>query len=268
MTVCELEDCGRKRHRRTYCRPHYERLMKYGQFTSPVREPIDRTCAAPDCTRVRNNEAYCKTHYVRLRDTGSFEPRPKDATLWESVDVTGFCWLWNKKLNKDGYGTCSYEGSAWRAHRLTYTLLVGPIPKGLVIDHLCRVRHCVNPDHLEPVTHEENHARAFTLSKRENCPQGHLYDADNTRINRKGARYCGECMRLRGRVKLDARYAAEGRVPEVYGEGRTHCRNGHEYATDGVRILRRATGTSKLCTTCNKVSQKRYEDKKKQESLG
>ena len=86
-----------------------------------------------------------------------------------------------------------------RAHRLYYELEKGPIPKGLTLDHLCRVRCCVNPDHLEPVTLVENVMRGESLFaqqvKRTHCPQGHPYAGDKLRITRKGERKCRTCDR-------------------------------------------------------------------------
>lgn len=90
--------------------------------------------------------------------------------LWPKVrkDGPGGCWLWAGSLNDNGYGILDVrtDGKARRfgVHRLMYELLVGPIPEGLTLDHVwergCRFRHCVNPDHLEPVTQKENSRRA------------------------------------------------------------------------------------------------------------
>src|SRR6266496_2265386 len=83
--------------------------------------------------------------------------------FWAKVDRSGgsrACWLWTGKTGRDGYGRIGLGGRGAlvrvRAHRFAYELLIGPIPDGLQIDHLCRVRHCVNPAHLEPVTQREN----------------------------------------------------------------------------------------------------------------
>lgn len=68
----------------------------------------------------------------------------------------GECWLWGASLDRHGYGQVKFRGTVWKAHRAVYTLFVGAIPDGLEIDHLCRVRRCCSPEHLEPVTGEEN----------------------------------------------------------------------------------------------------------------
>ena len=81
--------------------------------------------------------------------------------FWGRVDKHGAngCWLWTAGKDTDGYGKFRYRGSDIRSHRWAYHQLVGPIPDGKEIDHLCRVRACVNPAHMEPVTNKENHAR-------------------------------------------------------------------------------------------------------------
>jgi hypothetical protein len=71
----------------------------------------------------------------------------------------GECWVWLSRLNRNGYGRLKWEGRDLMAHRLSYEVHVGPIPDGLVLDHLCRVRCCVNPSHLEPVTVQVNTPR-------------------------------------------------------------------------------------------------------------
>jgi hypothetical protein len=79
--------------------------------------------------------------------------------LLTRIEPTGFCWLWKGNITVQGYGTQHFESRTWTAHRLVYTALVGAIPAGLHLDHLCRVHNCVNPDHLEPVTPAENNRR-------------------------------------------------------------------------------------------------------------
>ena len=95
-----------------------------------------------------------------------------------SVDVTG-CWLWDK-VRVDGYTQVQMSGQKWLVHRLTYTLLVGEIPVGLQIDHLCRIPRCVNPAHLEAVTPLVNTRRSHGNNAKTHCPQGHEYTPENT----------------------------------------------------------------------------------------
>ena len=99
------------------------------------------------------------------------------ASLSPRIKVTDTCWLWTGSTQRKGYGRCS----RWLAHRLVYVLLRGPIPDGLQVDHLCRVRNCVNPDHMELVSSRENTFRGISPAARNarktTCPEGHPYDA-------------------------------------------------------------------------------------------
>ena len=113
------------------------------------------------------------------------------------VDENG-CWLWQGALNWGGYGQFWLNGRRMNVHRASYLLHVGPIPDGLDLDHLCRVRHCINPAHLEPVTRSENLLRGNVggyLRDVETCPQGHAYDESNTYHDSRGWRGCRKCRR-------------------------------------------------------------------------
>ncbi|WP_390623415.1 HNH endonuclease signature motif containing protein [Subtercola endophyticus] len=113
------------------------------------------------------------------------------------VDESG-CWLWSAAIKENGYGTFGIGPAVasfqYYAHRVSYEINIGPIPDGLQIDHLCRVRSCVNPAHLEPVTNAENNQRRTALIT--HCPRGHEYTDANTYVWR-GARFCRECSRLK-----------------------------------------------------------------------
>lgn len=107
------------------------------------------------------------------------------------------CWLWTDKPTSKGYGTLGVEGRTKGAHRLSWELYVGPIPEGLQIDHLCRVRLCVNWTHLEPVTRRVNLLRGVGFPgenvRKTNCPAGHTYTPENTYTSAKGKRNCQAC---------------------------------------------------------------------------
>lgn len=95
---------------------------------------------------------------------------PADRIRAYSIRTPGGCWLWQGALNTKGYAVLSVGGRGGRrhyAHRLSYEIHVGPIPAGLQIDHLCRVRRCVNPAHLEPVTNRENVLRGIAARQLE-----------------------------------------------------------------------------------------------------
>lgn len=82
------------------------------------------------------------------------------------VNETTGCWEWQRSLDRKGYGVRAVGKLNKRAHRVIYERLVGPIPEGLVLDHLCEVHRCVNPEHLEPVTNAENVRRAAASRRR------------------------------------------------------------------------------------------------------
>lgn len=117
-----------------------------------------------------------------------------------TVSATG-CWTWTGALDDDGYGQITIAKKNRRAHRTVYELLVGPIPDGLELDHLCRDRACVRPTHLEPVTGRENKLRSpITLASinlaKTHCLHGHPFDEANTRLVRRGKsveRHCRKC---------------------------------------------------------------------------
>lgn len=91
-------------------------------------------------------------------------PTPFDVDeIWERIEPrvrkTDACWLWTAKVTPHGYGSYTWKPDTYQVHRIAYQALVGDIPEDLELDHLCRVRNCCNPEHLEPVTHRVNMLR-------------------------------------------------------------------------------------------------------------
>lgn len=164
------------------------------------------TCAYADCTRPlddKGGRGLCARHYGLVRRHGKLDQYPRTQPEFEStldrflskVEVTGFCWLWvGGYLNPQGYATFQAGGRGTPpkyAHRWIYEQLVGPIPEGLHLDHLCRIPRCVNPDHLEPVTQSENNRRK---PRKTHCIRGH--DLNDGYVRKDGSRMCTECMRI------------------------------------------------------------------------
>jgi hypothetical protein len=141
--------------------------------------------------------------------------RPPEERFWEKVDRSGDCWLWMAGRISTGYGAFHpTKGTTVLAHRWAYENEVGPIPDGLVIDHLCRVRHCVRPSHLEPVTGQINSERgagyALLNGMRTACRNGHEYTTENTYIqpSKDNTRRCRECARAHDRKRTPRRRTA------------------------------------------------------------
>jgi hypothetical protein len=115
--------------------------------------------------------------------------------LWSSFvrDGSG-CWIWTRQLNNKGYGLISIQNRKRAAHIIFYEIVVGPVPLGLELDHLCNVTACVNPSHLEPVSHAENQRRGGERQLR--CRRaGHPRTEENIYITKQGKRLCLLCRR-------------------------------------------------------------------------
>ncbi len=117
-----------------------------------------------------------------------------------AINLDAPCWLFGGAITRNGYGQVRRKGVTLYAHRYMWTLMRGPIPAGMQIDHLCRVRHCINPQHMEVVTHRENLRRGegitARLARKTHCPHGHEYTEANTyRPPSTRHRICRECHR-------------------------------------------------------------------------
>lgn len=139
----------------------------------------------------------------------------------------GGCWVWQRALNQDGYGVTRSGGRMMKAHRVCHEEFVGAIPAGMELDHLCRVRSCVNPAHLEPVTHAENVSRGDNVNREKTeCPHGHPYDEANTYTEPRGRgwRRCRACKRIR-RSEYNARPDVKVRHADNQRERRARKRS-------------------------------------------
>ncbi|MET8694708.1 HNH endonuclease [Streptomyces bauhiniae] len=176
-------------------------------------------CAFEGCNKPAKHRGYCVACYSRLRKRGELELLPKpslEERIFEKIreDEAG-CWIWTGTRVGTGYGQIDIAGRKRPAHRVVYEFLVCEIPEGLDLDHLCRVRHCVNPWHLDPVTRQVNIIRGdkpkINASKT-HCPHGHTYDEANT-IVYKGSRFCRTCKKARQKAYDEKRRGMPHAIP-------------------------------------------------------
>jgi hypothetical protein len=127
---------------------------------------------------------------------------PNDIRFWSHTMYAGDCIVWTAAFVHDGYGLFKVNGKMVRAHRFAYELANGPIGQGLVLNHICRNRACVNAAHLEAVLatqntlHHESLAPSNLNRMKTICPSGHAYDDKNTYFDRNGGRQCRECRKV------------------------------------------------------------------------
>lgn len=166
---------------------------------------LTATCSIKGCDRGVAARGWCMKHYQRWNTYGTTELRAitPQMRFWSKVDrrFSGACWVWEGVRDRDGYGAVKINQRTRRAHTVAWTWTHGDPAPGLVPDHLCRVRSCVNPDHIEWVTNEENILRgngvAARNARKTHCKRGHEFTVENTRLVKRG-RACKQCERERG----------------------------------------------------------------------
>lgn len=218
--VCAIDGCEAAHAAYGWCAKHYTRWRRTGTTDMLPKLPRVRSiCKIPGCGKFVFGHGWCSAHWSRWRRWGhprgmSPHARPPQERFWFFVDGGGpeDCWLWNGHLTAGGYGVFSNgQPGGCMAHRYAYELMIGPIPDGLHIDHLCRTRACVNPLHHEPVTPSENSRRAEYGAAAANrgkthCIRGHEFTPENTYIRpNDGGRDCRTCMVIRERQRREAR---------------------------------------------------------------
>lgn len=145
-----------------------QRFCSHACRAASTSDAARRCCAVDGCDAVALTRGWCSKHYSAFKRTGDplgwkFNPERR---FWQNVSKSAGCWEWQGAVMGGGYGAIKVEGRRVPAHRFAYELLVGPIGEGLEIDHLCRNRSCVNPEHLEPVTRSVNVKRGIPYRAR------------------------------------------------------------------------------------------------------
>lgn len=202
----------------------------------------DRICSIDECDKPVMARSWCPNHYQTWYRTGSPIPtrwRPLEQRFWEKVQRAEGCWLWMGGKFAAGYGRIGAGGRSLKAHRVAYELLVGAIPDGLQIDHKCRNKLCVNPDHLQAVTQQKNQENRVAEARNKTGIRGVTWNSPNgywaVHVKANGKRYWGgaysdiaeaeaAAIALRNRVMTnnlsDKRASTEGRAePFHYQSG-------------------------------------------------
>lgn len=209
--TCSVLDCNLPHWAKGMCRRHY--------YRKPLQEPrIKRAplvCAIDGCARLVDRSGFCAIHHYRWKRYGDPLKRTRlqgdlEGRFWQKVNQSGPtlkaglgpCWIWESRVGSGPYGKFLVGRKLVSAYRFSYELLVGQIPTGLVLDHLCSNPPCVNPQHLEPVTQRENNRRGEGWggrnARKQCCPRGHPYDETNTYLRPDGkGRDCLTCRRAR-----------------------------------------------------------------------
>ncbi len=170
--------------------------------------PSVRLCEFPGCDRPYYARGVCKSHCSQLWNGKPLTPliltaRPQgtpprtdyDEIPCQTPGLVGPCHVSKSRSIVCGYATAKFKGKSIRLHRYVFELAKGsPIADGMMIDHMCRVKRCINPAHLREVTPKINSTENIVRVQKTHCPQGHEYNAENTKI-RRGAKECKVCHR-------------------------------------------------------------------------
>lgn len=209
--TCMVEGCERRHHARGYCVNHYHSWKTTSTIGDDgARRPV---CSVSRCLRPAYGDRLCSAHYQQVRKHG----RILEVTQRSSVQDRLFAkvqylengcieWRgrWRIGLRRE-YGAIRASGQMQLVHRVAYELLVGKVPDGTELDHLCRNTLCISPSHLEPVTHRLNVLRGISPpaqnAARTHCVEGHPFDAANTIARSDGGRRCRACKNRRRRER-------------------------------------------------------------------
>lgn len=221
-SICKLDHCNSQAYSLGYCQSHYNRNYRTGDPLS-VQERIDLglipapsvKCSVKGCGRNKRSGGMCSRHYSNLSRYGHATPR-RDWSVEDTLDDIGWevtdagCWEWRGARNDSGYGDLTLGRQGLynaRVHRLMYERFIRPIPDGLIVRHKCDNPPCVNPDHLEVGTYQDNSDDMIKRGRHwrhgaTECRNGHdLTDPSSYRFEKRsgrgGEKVCLACQRER-----------------------------------------------------------------------
>jgi len=185
------------------------------------------------------------------------------------------CWLWTAARSDHGYSVFSLDGKTRQGHVVRWEHDHGPVPDGLELDHKCRMVSCVNPEHMEAVTHEENIRRSqkgdrgANNAQKTHCPKGHEYTPENTLFGKtpKGGtkRDCKACTSARKKARRASGVEVVKKGPVQ--EKATHCQRGHEFTPENTILTKNGEEERRQCRVCKREATNAYRAKKAAERL-
>lgn len=158
---CTIDDCTKPSRSRGLCGAHYERWRTGRAIDDKPLRGTQTACSIEECAGKVYGHGLCQKHYSKWRRLGDPAAGRNNGDIetnfWNKVDKSGDCWLWTGSLTgRDRRGHLRVNGKTVLAHRFAYELVVGPIPEGMQIDHMCHVPRCCRPEHLRVVTNAQN----------------------------------------------------------------------------------------------------------------
>lgn len=197
--LCSVENCSEKRNSRGLCTRHYQQHRKTVGF-EPLPKDKPKTCEVQNCSKLSWARGLCGSHYQAWRR----EVKPKrqlpfrerhmdpDKSFQNRTEWQGECLVWTGYLQSDGYGQMRINGKGKRAHRYAWERIYGEIPQGMVIDHICHNRSCVNVDHLRLATRGQNSAHRKGPDSDSSSGHRNVYQHENgwqVKVKKNGKSY-------------------------------------------------------------------------------